>query len=421
MLTRSGIAVGTGVLAAIATLTLASPPLEPVPITQDQLSDEGTIPPASDGVTIPVTIDDPTSRFEEYYADIERVFQAAAGEWASHLDGNAVLELRIAFEEGDYLMASRPMVAIETRQTVNGFDVYRIGTIWEILGDGDPNGQIYDGEILIAPSFLPLMDFGYPEAPAADRYDAYSIFLHELGHVLGFSCAMGYYDASDVWATTYDIQATQTAAGYSFTGDAAVAAFGDAVPLSDATSPGTYPHVDMDAVPDSLMVPFVDVGWRLNLGSLELAILEDSGMPIRTPCASGSPDADLDRQPDCADGCPNDPAKTQPGTCGCGVADTDSDGDGVADCDDTMNVDVDDGSTNGGATGDGSTGDGSTGDGPTGDGSTDNGSVGNNGGSGGGGSSGRSGVCGVGMIQVLPLMLAAMGLVRLHRRRFVHP
>ena len=42
--------------------------------------------------------------------------------------------------------------------------------------------------------------------------------------------------------------------------------------------------------------------------------------------------------------CPSDPNKTEPGTCGCGVADTDSDGDETADCVDT---DVDgDGFTN---------------------------------------------------------------------------
>ena len=35
------------------------------------------------------------------------------------------------------------------------------------------------------------------------------------------------------------------------------------------------------------------------------------------------------------DCCPDDPAKTQPGQCGCGTPDTDSDSDGVADCHDT--------------------------------------------------------------------------------------
>ncbi|MFZ9914865.1 MAG: proprotein convertase P-domain-containing protein, partial [Phycisphaerales bacterium] len=45
------------------------------------------------------------------------------------------------------------------------------------------------------------------------------------------------------------------------------------------------------------------------------------------------------------DTCPNDAAKTSPGTCGCGVADTDSDGDGTADCDDaTFTRDVTGGS-----------------------------------------------------------------------------
>ncbi|HVP09773.1 MAG TPA: thrombospondin type 3 repeat-containing protein [Phycisphaerae bacterium] len=43
-------------------------------------------------------------------------------------------------------------------------------------------------------------------------------------------------------------------------------------------------------------------------------------------------DADGDGVSDSFDGCPNDPNKTAPGICGCGVADTDSDGDGLADC-----------------------------------------------------------------------------------------
>ena len=45
-------------------------------------------------------------------------------------------------------------------------------------------------------------------------------------------------------------------------------------------------------------------------------------------------DADNDGTPDSEDDCPNDPGKTEPGECGCGVSDADSDGDGVPNCDD---------------------------------------------------------------------------------------
>ena len=54
------------------------------------------------------------------------------------------------------------------------------------------------------------------------------------------------------------------------------------------------------------------------------------------PCGCGVADTDTDSDgtPNCNDGCPNDPSKTAPGACGCGVADTDSDSDGVANCND---------------------------------------------------------------------------------------
>lgn len=59
--------------------------------------------------------------------------------------------------------------------------------------------------------------------------------------------------------------------------------------------------------------------------------------PLKTDpgsCGCGTADGDLDGDgvANCDDGCPNDPAKTQPGACGCGVPDTDSDHDGTADC-----------------------------------------------------------------------------------------
>ena len=56
------------------------------------------------------------------------------------------------------------------------------------------------------------------------------------------------------------------------------------------------------------------------------------------PCAA---DSDGDGVGDCDDACPNDPNKTSPGACGCGVSDIDSDGDGTPDCNDLCPNDAD--------------------------------------------------------------------------------
>ena len=51
-------------------------------------------------------------------------------------------------------------------------------------------------------------------------------------------------------------------------------------------------------------------------------------------CGCGVPDDDTDADgtADCIDGCPEDPDKIEPGVCGCGVPDDDTDEDGTPDC-----------------------------------------------------------------------------------------
>ncbi len=59
-----------------------------------------------------------------------------------------------------------------------------------------------------------------------------------------------------------------------------------------------------------------------------------------TPCAAPAcPDSDGDGTCDTDDSCPNDPAKTSPGSCGCGTPDTDSDGDSTPNCNDQCPTD----------------------------------------------------------------------------------
>ncbi|MFH1885338.1 MAG: hypothetical protein ABIM40_01460, partial [Pseudomonadota bacterium] len=58
-------------------------------------------------------------------------------------------------------------------------------------------------------------------------------------------------------------------------------------------------------------------------------------------CGVADTDSDSDGTPDCNDGCDFDPDKIVPGICGCGVADTDTDGDGASDCVETCDTDPD--------------------------------------------------------------------------------
>jgi hypothetical protein len=60
------------------------------------------------------------------------------------------------------------------------------------------------------------------------------------------------------------------------------------------------------------------------------AVVVPGGFDWSYFCALG--DFDGDGLSDCQDACPTDQAKTTPGVCGCGVAETDSDSDGVPDC-----------------------------------------------------------------------------------------
>ena len=67
-------------------------------------------------------------------------------------------------------------------------------------------------------------------------------------------------------------------------------------------------------------------------------VLFDTGTGLATPIdlASAAACAKFDQGGGggggTTDRCPNDPNKTQPGICGCGVADTESDNDGTPDC-----------------------------------------------------------------------------------------
>ena len=76
------------------------------------------------------------------------------------------------------------------------------------------------------------------------------------------------------------------------------------------------------------------VGLGANPVTITVADAAGNTATCQTTFTVSSPDTDGDGTVNCQDGCPNDPNKTAPGQCGCGVPDTDTDNDGTADCND---------------------------------------------------------------------------------------
>ena len=90
--------------------------------------------------------------------------------------------------------------------------------------------------------------------------------------------------------------------------------------------------LNSDGTPDDCVAP-ADSDGDGTPDSLD-GCPQDPSKTVPGACGCGVSDADTDGDgtPDCNDGCPEDPSKTSPGSCGCGTPDADSDGDGVLDC-----------------------------------------------------------------------------------------
>ena len=74
--------------------------------------------------------------------------------------------------------------------------------------------------------------------------------------------------------------------------------------------------------------------FNLEPGGSFVMFREFKGTLTFGPACEAGTDTDGDGVEDCDDGCPEDPFKSAPGDCGCGVEDLDSDKDGVVDCND---------------------------------------------------------------------------------------
>jgi hypothetical protein len=247
--------------------------------------------PAGAAPVFTVSFDDPSGTFSSYYAQISAHVMAAGGKWSSFFGGQPVsIDLLVRFNP--LLPTITGNSATSSFVTTSGpFDVFQEGAAAELRTGIDPNGSAADGIITIGTAYL-VNELWFDPNPVARMApvpvgltDAQSAFIHELGHVLGFSGFLNQVNGqppanNDISA--FDQYVTFNGSDLFFNGPRAVAIYGGPVPLTS----GNYIHVGnnsprpgSDLIPDLMNGIVFFRGTRYYISTLDVAILADTGVP----------------------------------------------------------------------------------------------------------------------------------------------
>lgn len=217
---------------------------------------------------------------------------AAATIWSWYLTpANITLDLAIIVDDslfsGTTLAQGGPDTFYTTGRTVGGKQVYEADTAIELRTGQDWNGSEPDLFVsLTANSIQNLLFFKTDQYAAvpSNRVDALSVFLHEIGHGLGF--VYGGDDPSFTGLTVYD---TFVQNG-TFIGQNAEAAYrqlqggfpGLLTPLP--LESGSLSHLsESSSLGSDLMSPTLSRGVNTGISPVDFAILQDLGVPLNLP------------------------------------------------------------------------------------------------------------------------------------------
>jgi hypothetical protein len=239
-------------------------------------------------------VDPPDSTSSTDFPDNATVFAAvgaALGLWTRHLAGGAAVEVQLELRT-DVLRAAGGSVTSGFVRHEQNYTLYEQGLAYEIRTGIDPNGLEPDVRIQLNPDYLAHELWFDSESVLrsnladSKQIDAVSVFAHELGHALGFN---GWWDEPSgklpgSYGSTWDQYTRYDGSALFFVGPEAMALYGAAVPITlgnnwhvgNAFGPGA------DLLSDLMNGVAFHHGMRYDVSPLNLAMLDDMGVPLAT-------------------------------------------------------------------------------------------------------------------------------------------
>lgn len=249
----------------------------------------GVVSASQASVGASVQIVDTAHQVTDLYNQIVSNVGAAVSDWGQHLFGGGQVDVEVQVTDSVARAAasSRASAYVGTQ---GGLMLYDAGAAYKINSGVDVNGAAPDIEILVNPSYL-RNELWFDPDPASrqtavpwDKTDAMSVFIHELGHALGFNGWGSSVDGSlpGNYASTWDVHTHLDGSALFFTGASSASVYGGAVPvtLGNNFHIGNATGAGSDLLGDVMNGVSFSQGRRYDISALDLAMAQDMGVQI---------------------------------------------------------------------------------------------------------------------------------------------